>query len=293
MPAAARVGDHHTCPKSEPGPVPHVGGAILPAGCVTVLIHGQPAARVGDRSKCHGPPDAIVMGEPTVLIGNQPAARVGDPTSHGGVIVAGCGCVQIGQVAQAIVMQEAAKSGAAFCEECARKKAAEKAKKRKKKAKKEAPAAAPAVPAAAGAGTVAPAAAVPAAGRAGRAIDVQQAIAHLDAHAHGKPSGNCARYVNNAIVAGGATNYGRGHAWQTGGSMLAAGFSQVATQDDFNAHTYQPQAGDTAVFDRVPGHQWGHVAMYNGREWVSDYRQGDTPFSSTDYHRGTFRFYRP
>ena len=93
MPAAARVGDHHTCPKSEPGPVPHVGGAILPAGCPSVLIHDAPAARVGDRSTCVGPPDTIVMGEPSVLIGNQPAARVGDPTSHGGVIVAGCGCV--------------------------------------------------------------------------------------------------------------------------------------------------------------------------------------------------------
>lgn len=136
MPAAARVGDHHTCPKSEPGPVPHVGGAILPSGCPTVLIHEMPAARVGDRSKCNGPPDTIVMGEPSVLIANMPAARVGDPTSHGGVIVAGCGCVQIGQVAQAIVMREAAKSGAGFCEECARKKAEGDAKKRRKKGAK-------------------------------------------------------------------------------------------------------------------------------------------------------------
>lgn len=125
MPAAARVGDHHTCPRCEPGPVPHEGGAILPAGCASVLIHEMPAARVGDRSRCNGPPDTIVMGESSVLIADKPAARVGDPTSHGGVIVAGCSCVQIGRVAQAIVMREAAKSGAPFCEECARRKAAE------------------------------------------------------------------------------------------------------------------------------------------------------------------------
>lgn len=146
MPAAARVGDHHTCPKSEPGPVPHVGGAILPSGCPSVLIHDMPAARVGDRSMCNGPPDTIVMGEASVLIANKPAARVGDPTSHGGVIVAGCGCVQIGQLAQAIVMRDAAKSGTPFCEECARKKAAADARKKKKKHNKARKKAKPAAP---------------------------------------------------------------------------------------------------------------------------------------------------
>jgi uncharacterized Zn-binding protein involved in type VI secretion len=78
------------------GPVPHVGGPILPPGCLTVLIAGQPAARAGDMATCVGPPDSIAMGSPTVLIGGQPAARMGDPTAHGGVIVVGCPTVMIG-----------------------------------------------------------------------------------------------------------------------------------------------------------------------------------------------------
>ena len=66
---AARVGDMHTCPMVT-GIVPHVGGPILPPGSVTVLIGGQPAARVGDMATCVGPPDTIVPpGCPTVLIG--------------------------------------------------------------------------------------------------------------------------------------------------------------------------------------------------------------------------------
>ncbi|HEY86258.1 MAG TPA: type VI secretion protein [Chloroflexi bacterium] len=65
---AARVGDMHTCPMFN-GPVPHVGGPIIPPGAVTVLIGGQPAARMGDQATCTGPPDAIVKGCPTVLIG--------------------------------------------------------------------------------------------------------------------------------------------------------------------------------------------------------------------------------
>ena len=64
MPLAARVGDMHTCPMVN-GTVPHVGGPVMPPGA------------------------------PTVLIGGQPAARMGDSTAHGGIIVAGCPTVNI------------------------------------------------------------------------------------------------------------------------------------------------------------------------------------------------------
>ncbi len=98
MKPAARVGDMHTCPMVT-GTVPHVGGPVLPPGCQTVLIGGLPAARVGDKATCIGPPDYIVKGSPTVLIGNLMAARIGDNTAHGGVIVTGCASVLIGDAA--------------------------------------------------------------------------------------------------------------------------------------------------------------------------------------------------
>ena len=65
---AARVTDMHACPMFD-GPKPHVGGPITGPGSPTVLIGGLPAARVGDAAQCAGPPDSIVMGAPTVLIG--------------------------------------------------------------------------------------------------------------------------------------------------------------------------------------------------------------------------------
>jgi uncharacterized Zn-binding protein involved in type VI secretion len=92
---AARVSDMHTCPMVT-GVVPHVGGPILPPGCVTVLIANLPAARATDQATCVGPPDVIAMGSPTVLIGKLPAARLGDSTAHGGVIVLGCPTVLVG-----------------------------------------------------------------------------------------------------------------------------------------------------------------------------------------------------
>lgn len=93
---AARISDMHTCPMVNPGPVPHVGGPILPPGEPTVIIGGMPAARVGDMAICVGPPDTIAAGSSTVFIGGMPAARMGDTTAHGGTIVLGCPTVLIG-----------------------------------------------------------------------------------------------------------------------------------------------------------------------------------------------------
>jgi len=112
MPAAARITDMHTCPKVEPGPVPHVGGPVL-MGEATILIGNQPAAREGDQLVCTGPPDSIKQGESSVLFADKPAARMGDPTNHGGVIVAGCPTVLIGCSAQGQTLQ----TDKPFCEE--------------------------------------------------------------------------------------------------------------------------------------------------------------------------------
>lgn len=95
MPPAARIADMHMCPMFT-GPVPHIGGPILPPGCPTVLIGCMPAARATDMAVCAGPPDAIVKGSGTVLIGGLPAARMGDTTAHGGAILIGCFTVMIG-----------------------------------------------------------------------------------------------------------------------------------------------------------------------------------------------------
>ncbi len=95
MPPAARITDMHTCPMTT-GTVPHVGGPVTGPGESTVLIGGMPAAVVGDRCICVGPPDTIVKGSATVMIGNMPAARLGDSTSHGGSVVLGCFTVMIG-----------------------------------------------------------------------------------------------------------------------------------------------------------------------------------------------------
>jgi uncharacterized Zn-binding protein involved in type VI secretion len=98
------------------GPVAHVGGPIMPAGEITVLIGHLAAARVGDFCFCEVLSDQIAQGSTTVLIGGAPAARLLDPTIHGGTIISGCPTVLIGQSGQGAALSAAAESGAALCE---------------------------------------------------------------------------------------------------------------------------------------------------------------------------------
>ena len=102
MGMAARVGD----------PTAH-GGAIIPPGCVTVLIGGMPAARLTDMQSCplvtpagpapipHAVGPILGPGSATVLIGKLPAACMGDsamcvPPAPPSSIVMGCPTVMIG-----------------------------------------------------------------------------------------------------------------------------------------------------------------------------------------------------
>ncbi len=94
-PPAARMGDIHQCPLYD-GKTAHVGGQIL-VGESSVLVGGQPAARVGDAASCQSEaPNSVAASSDTVHIGGRPAARSGDVTSHGGLIVGGCPHVRIG-----------------------------------------------------------------------------------------------------------------------------------------------------------------------------------------------------
>ncbi len=112
---AARMTDMTACPMTT-GPVPHVGGPLMPPGEPTVLIGALPSIRVGDMGMCIGPPSTVMVGEPSVLIGNKPAARMSDSTTHNGKIVLGCPTVLIGSNAQGVALASASASGDTHCD---------------------------------------------------------------------------------------------------------------------------------------------------------------------------------
>lgn len=105
-----------------------------------------------------------------------------------------------------------------------------------------------------------------------------------------KSSGECARYVQRAIEASGIP-IGRGNAEDFGGEngLLRQAHYQEATGDY--------KKGDVVVIDPSPGHPHGHVAMYDGSKWVSDFVQKDlnpynAPPGSTQRPSVTYKVYR-
>ena len=52
------------------------------------------------------------------------------------------------------------------------------------------------------------------------------------------------------------------------------------------------EAGDVVVFPASGGRKWGHIAMWNGSQWVSDFSQKNI-IVHRDYGQAPFTIYRP
>ena len=143
-------------------------------------------------------------------------------------------------------------------------------------------------------------------------LDIEKAVQALNANAQTGFTGECSYYVAVAINAGlpagakpltvlvvtksegkvsrlGPTDGG----WM-GDVLEPLKFVKVPSQG------YQPQTGDVAVTPPFYGDTrgknsrgYGHVAMWNGQEWVSDAKQGSRPegygavYTEKDVKRGT------
>lgn len=114
-----------------------------------------------------------------------------------------------------------------------------------------------------------------------------------------KPSNQCALYVRKALAAGGLTSLNSNHpgaAYQYTGTLTSLGFKQVYSgtySSSLEGNIPGLQAGDVVVFQPVAGHSAGHIALYTGSQWVSDYRQSTMSSNPKDYNGGTFAIFRP
>ena len=116
--------------------------------------------------------------------------------------------------------------------------------------------------------------------------DKKAAVTYLGEHARSASHGRCAEYVRKAVEAGGLRLHRRTSAKDYGDSLVAAGFTaQEVTILN---------AGDIVVIQPITGHRHGHVAMYNGTKWVSDFKQSNGLYPSESYRKfkPTFVIYR-
>ncbi len=98
--------------------------------------------------------------------------------------------------------------------------------------------------------------------------------------AHGKSIGRCALYVRRALQSAGYsfTPQASAYMYATNGTLKNAGFVKL------NNDGYVPQVGDVAVFNRTSRNPHGHIQIYDGNQWVSDFRQ--PKFSPYSQHNG-------
>ena len=99
-----------------------------------------------------------------------------------------------------------------------------------------------------------------------------------------RSSGYCARYVRKALQSAGYEFTPNPSAYQyaTRGTLSNAGFTKISND-------MQPQVGDVVVYNRTSSRPHGHIQIFDGTDWVSDFRQKSiSPYSGT-YSYTTWR----
>ncbi|EBW6663784.1 CHAP domain-containing protein [Citrobacter farmeri] len=99
--------------------------------------------------------------------------------------------------------------------------------------------------------------------------DIRAATNYAKQHAHAHSIRQCAEYTRKAIHAGGIDIGHTGHAKDYGSLLINAGFRPVSPYES-------PRAGDVVILQPyVGGNASGHMAIFDGQEWYSDFRQRD------------------
>jgi len=130
----------------------------------------------------------------------------------------------------------------------------------------------------------------------------EEAIKFAEDNAHEKSTGWCSTYVKNALVKGGLT-YFQCDAGSCGGGLQAQGFTQVKDQ---NTDDGQYEVGDVVVISAFAdpdgegpkkGSKHGHLAIWNGLHWISDFHQNTRgknvyPGAGYDMAKPNYKIYR-
>lgn len=119
---------------------------------------------------------------------------------------------------------------------------------------------------------------------------VHAATSYEEAKQRGGGQTWCARHVRQAIQAGGINLEATGLAKDYGPKLLAAGFEEIS------AAGYTPVSGDVIVFQGIPASPPGHMQIFDGQQWVSDFKQADKLFPSSapgsPWRKAPYRIYR-
>lgn len=125
------------------------------------------------------------------------------------------------------------------------------------------------------------------------AVDTEKFAERLRKKAKNHSQRICAKRVREALEAGGGNTKGHpGDAKDWGPTLLRMGFRELQVED----HTkFVFMKGDIVVIQPYPkGNPSGHIAAYDGKIWISDFKQRDF-WSGQGYrdNKPSHVFYRP
>ena len=96
--------------------------------------------------------------------------------------------------------------------------------------------------------------------------DGVEAARYATDNASKKSVGLCAMYVRKAMIAGGIPLYQGGNAWQYKYLLPILRFEEIDKNEE-------KKVGDIVVFQPIGKRRFGHIAIWNGKQWVSDFKQ--------------------
>ena len=96
--------------------------------------------------------------------------------------------------------------------------------------------------------------------------DGEEAGRYATENAEKKSIGLCAMYVRKAMIAGGIPLYQGANAWQYKYLLPILRFEEIDKNEE-------KKVGDIVVFQPIGKRRFGHIAIWNGKQWVSDFKQ--------------------
>lgn len=114
--------------------------------------------------------------------------------------------------------------------------------------------------------------------------NVQKTIEFATINANSRSKCMCAWYVMRALHSGGCYPCGIYPAYAYQDILPKLGYVQVTFNDI--------QRGDICVLGQNSKSKFGHIAIYNGRQWISDFTQKSLYPNQAYRNESTVRFYR-
>ena len=117
-------------------------------------------------------------------------------------------------------------------------------------------------------------------------IDKNKIVDYLDEHAQKRSIGQCAAYCRRACEAGGMDTVGHPVGAKDYGPLLLRNGATLVSP-----HSFVPIKGNVAVFAGSDVHPYGHIAVFDGSQWVSDFKQKNmSPYRSDTPPVTIYRF---